>query len=122
MNVIDFYTESVGSCSFNDHWSGHCAVVFVDRRAWNARAINSLPVSKVSNSYGWGPVVVIAVDCIYSDLEIVIKHGLEVQVSVQVDEIDFVVECDICSLFWDAGRRNIWVAQRRVNLSWIYCY
>ena len=44
----------------------------------------------------------IVVDCIYSDREIVIKHGQKVQVAVLVDEIDFVVECDICSLFWDA--------------------
>ena len=49
----------------------------------------------------------IVVDCIYGDQKIVVNHGLVVQVAVLVDEVDIVVESEIRSLFWDAGRRNI---------------
>ena len=122
IDAIDCDTEGVGSCSFNSDWSSHCAVILVDRRAWDACAINSLPVSKISNSYWWKPGVMIAVVCFDDDSQSIVGHGLVVHIAVKVNKIYFVVKSDIRSLFRYAGRRDIWVALSRINQAWIHCY
>ena len=100
MNAINFYTEGVGSCSFDNHLSGHGAIAFVDCRACNACTVNCLPVFKISN-FNWRmPIVVIVVVSFNDNSETIVDQSLEVQVAVLVHKVYFETEGSIRSQYW----------------------